>query len=62
MVICGIPYSEPALHTTKTGGTPYGATHVASDHNPRLSDTETELAIAQGKRLATLAKALQEIA
>lgn len=62
MVICGIPYSEPALHTTKNGGTPYGATHVATDHNTRLSDTETELAIAQGKRLAMLAKALKEIA
>ena len=62
MVICGIPYSEPALHTTISGGTPYGATHVATDHNTQLSDAETELAIAQGKRLATLAKALKEIA
>lgn len=62
MVICGIPYSEPALHTTISGGTPYGATHVATDHNTQLSVAETELAIAQGKRLATLAKALKEIA
>ncbi len=62
MVICGIPYSEPALHTTISGGTPYGATHVATDHNTQLSDAETELAIAQGKRLATLAKALKEVA
>ncbi|MBE1288213.1 MAG: NAD(P)H:quinone oxidoreductase [Alteromonadaceae bacterium] len=62
MVICGIPYSEPALHTTISGGTPYGATHVATDHNTQLSNAETELAIAQGKRLAILAKALKEIA
>jgi NAD(P)H dehydrogenase (quinone) len=61
MVICGLPYSEPALHTTLSGGTPYGVTHVATDHNTQLSDAESELAIAQGKRLATLAKALKEI-
>ena len=62
MIICGLPYSEPALHTTLSGGTPYGATHVATDQNTQLSDAEYELAFAQGKRLATLAKALQEVA
>ncbi|NDV92906.1 NAD(P)H:quinone oxidoreductase [Alteromonas sp. 345S023] len=58
MVMCGIPYSEPALHDTVTGGTPYGVTHVANSNNTALSDHEKALCLAQGKRLAQLAKAL----
>ena len=55
MVIVGLPYSEPALTATTTGGTPYGASHVAGPNDDRpLSDHERELCIALGKRLARL--------
>ena len=52
MVLAGIPYSEPALTTTTSGGTPYGATHVQSES---LSEEEIQLCQAQGKRIAMLA-------
>ena len=55
MLVAGIPYSEPSLTATKTGGTPYGATHVEGD---RLSDDEIRLCQAQGKRIAELATRL----
>lgn len=59
MIYCGIPYTEAALNSTSTGGTPYGASHVAgSDSNNPISEHERELCIAQGKRLATLAAKL----
>lgn len=60
MVICGLPYSEPGLHKTTTGGSPYGVTHVAVDHQTALSAVEQELARAQGLRLAKLAIQLAE--
>lgn len=59
MVYCGVPYSEPRLHSTQTGGTPYGVSHVAQDQNTQLSDDERTLCKVQGQRLAALAKALQ---
>ena len=55
MVIAGVPYSEPALSNTKSGGTPYGASHVEADV---LTDAEIQIARAQGHRMATLAKKL----
>ncbi|MDO4642060.1 MAG: NAD(P)H:quinone oxidoreductase [Neisseria sp.] len=56
MVISGIPFSEAALNHTQTGGTPYGASHVAgSEGKALLSQDEQQLAFAQGKRLAELA-------
>ena len=58
MVIAGLPYSEPALHTTTTGGTPYGVTHLAARNVTTLSSEEKQLCHAQGKRLAELAGAL----
>lgn len=59
MLIAGIPYSEPALMATQTGGTPYGASHLASgDQANVLSDDETVLCQALGKRIATLAQKL----
>ncbi len=59
MVIVGIPYTEPELNATRTGGSPYGATHVSGPANDRaVSDDESKLAFALGKRLATLAKRL----
>lgn len=63
MVICGLPYSEPELHNTTMGGSPYGVTHVAH-HNlnapEQLSADEKALCIAQGKRLAMFAKKLTD--
>jgi NAD(P)H dehydrogenase (quinone) len=59
MIISGLPYSEGELLTTTTGGTPYGASHLAgSDSNLPLSDEEKSLCKAQGKRLAILARKL----
>jgi len=56
MLIVGLPYSETELNTTRQGGTPYGASHVAgiaSDHP--ISEAEKKLCIALGKRLAQTA-------
>lgn len=59
MLIVGIPYTEPELNSTRSGGTPYGATHVSGAANDRpVSDEETKLAFALGKRLATVARQL----
>ncbi|MFO1369641.1 MAG: NAD(P)H:quinone oxidoreductase [Marinagarivorans sp.] len=56
MVVTGIPYSEAALHTTSSGGTPYGASHWAhSAQAGHLTPDERALAQAQGRRLAHLA-------
>lgn len=58
-VIAGIPYTEAALHHTRGGGTPYGASHVAGpDDDPQPSDDEALLARALGRRVATLARQL----
>ena len=55
-VIAGIPYSEPQLSTTRSGGTPYGASHVAgAKDDPQLTDDEAVLARALGRRIAQLA-------
>lgn len=59
MLILGIPYSEPALHTTHSGGTPYGASHV-SGHQDKLSAEENQLAQRLGQRLARIASQLKE--
>lgn len=58
MLISGIPYSEPAIHHTRSGGTPYGASHVAAHENDHLSDEETAACQALGKRIARLALSL----
>ncbi len=59
MIVLGLPYSEPALHRTDTGGTPYGASHVAGTNSDRpISREEHELCIALGRRLARLVTAL----
>ncbi|HEX7762973.1 MAG TPA: NAD(P)H:quinone oxidoreductase [Cellvibrio sp.] len=60
MIITGIPYSEASLSTTRTGGTPYGASHLASGDAPsKLSSDEITLCQALGKRVATLANQLK---
>jgi NAD(P)H dehydrogenase (quinone) len=59
MLITGLPYSEKALYNTTTGGTPYGPSHMAGlDNRAALSDDETALARALGRRLALLARTL----
>lgn len=59
-VIAGIPFTESALNTTRSGGTPYGASHVAGvEDTPELSEDEAQLARALGRRVATLAQRLQ---
>jgi NAD(P)H dehydrogenase (quinone) len=56
MVIVGLPYSEPGLMSTESGGTPYGASHWAGEKNDRpMSETEMSLCRALGKRVARLA-------
>ena len=61
MVIAGIPYSEPALSQTRSGGTPYGASHLAAgDSAATLTAEEIQLCQAQGKRLAQLALKMRE--
>ena len=60
MIYVGLPYSEPALSTTTTGGSLYGATHVTWSRNPDiLSDDEKTLARALGKRVAEIAQKLE---
>ena len=59
-VIAGIPFTEAVLSTTRSGGTPYGASHVAGAHDqPEPTDEEAQLARALGKRIAQLALKLQ---
>lgn len=56
MLIVGLPYSEPALSSTKTGGTPYGASHIGGAMDDQaISEDERKLCIALGKRLAETA-------
>jgi NAD(P)H dehydrogenase (quinone) len=62
MLITGIPYSEAVLSSTKTGGSPYGASHLAAGNNPQeLSADEITLCQALGKRVAKIALQLQEV-
>jgi NAD(P)H dehydrogenase (quinone) len=59
MVVAGIPYTEARLNTTRSGGTPYGASHVSGTGEPQpLSEDEAHLARALGRRLADLARRL----
>lgn len=59
MLLLGLPYTEPLLSSTQSGGTPYGVTHVAgiANDNP-LSHDEMTLAKKLGKRLAMAATGL----
>jgi NAD(P)H dehydrogenase (quinone) len=61
MLITGIPYSEEALRTTTTGGSPYGASHVTwNGKADGLSGDERELARALGRRVAEIAQKLSQ--
>lgn len=56
MLIVGLPYTEDALSTTTTGGTPYGASHVTWNRDAdELSNDEIKLAHALGARVANIA-------
>ena len=58
-LILGLPYTENTLNTTQTGGSPYGASHVAMPPaGTSLSADEQELARALGRRMAQTAIAL----
>jgi NAD(P)H dehydrogenase (quinone) len=59
MLIVGLPYSEKDLLTTTSGGTPYGASHLAGGDGARpVTDEEIRLARALGQRVAQTAKKL----
>jgi len=61
MLIVGLPYTEPALTSTQSGGTPYGASHVAgSSGDNAITEHERELARALGRRLADVARRLAD--
>lgn len=60
MLILGLPYSAPELMNTRTGGTPYGASHLAgADSKQPLSEDEKTLCRVLGRRLADAARRLQ---
>ena len=59
MIFVGVPYTEEALSTTRSGGTPYGPTHVTWNREAdELSDDEKTLARALGARVADIARRL----
>ena len=59
MLLSGIPYSEPCLSETKSGGTPYGASHVSNEKKESvLSNEEKNLGFAMGARVAKIASKL----
>jgi NAD(P)H dehydrogenase (quinone) len=59
MLIVGVPYSEPELMSTRSGGTPYGVSHVAgANADQPISEDERRLCIALGTRLAETARRL----
>lgn len=61
MLLLGLPYTEPELSSTTTGGTPYGPTHVAGNDNQQpVSEAEKRLCMALGKRLAHTAADLEQ--
>tara|TARA_B100001564_G_C20621833_1_gene662743 strand:- start:719 stop:1282 length:564 start_codon:yes stop_codon:yes gene_type:complete len=58
MLIAGVPYSEKALSSTKSGGTPYGPSHVAHDQKSELTAEEKLICISFGKRFAEVVVSL----
>ncbi|MFO1319195.1 MAG: NAD(P)H:quinone oxidoreductase [Burkholderiales bacterium] len=61
MVLVGLPYTEPEVTTTTSGGSPYGASHWGGPNNDRaISDEERRLCIALGRRLADIALRLAQ--
>ena len=61
MYLVGVPFTERALSETRSGGTPYGASHVASAAgSPQPTEHEADVARALGRRVATLAVAVHK--
>jgi NAD(P)H dehydrogenase (quinone) len=59
MLLVGVPFTEPALTSTRSGGTPYGASHLAGPRGELpVTDEEKTIARALGRRVAGLAVAL----
>jgi NAD(P)H dehydrogenase (quinone) len=59
MVLVGLPYTEPDLTATQSGGTPYGASHTAGVQSDQpLTEHEKRLCMALGRRLATVSARL----
>lgn len=62
MVMVGLPFCGTPLSHTRTGGTPYGASHVAGeDNNTPFSDDEVRLARLLGSRVANAALRLKDV-
>jgi NAD(P)H dehydrogenase (quinone) len=59
MLIVGLPYTEPDLNETSSGGPPYGASHHARLSQQPVTAEEARLAVALGKRLAWAALKLR---
>jgi NAD(P)H dehydrogenase (quinone) len=56
MLLVGVPFTEAAINATTSGGTPYGASHVAGTAGDRpISDDERAIARALGRRVADVA-------
>jgi len=61
MIIVGLPYTEHDLFATASGGSPYGASHLARETaGVVVTDTEKRLAVALGRRLAQVALKLEQ--
>lgn len=59
MLLVGVPYTENALRSTRTGGTPYGPSHFAGEDTTALSSEEKTLCRALGRRIAQTARRLE---
>ncbi|MEM7278639.1 MAG: NAD(P)H:quinone oxidoreductase [Pseudomonadota bacterium] len=60
MVLVGVPYSVPELSATRSGGTPYGSSHLAAEQRAiSLSADEVAICRAHGSRVANIARKLQ---
>ena len=61
MLIVGLPYSEPVLSSTQSGGTPYGASHIGGAlDDKKITEDEKKLCMALGRRLAETALKLSK--
>jgi NAD(P)H dehydrogenase (quinone) len=59
MLLVGVPYTEPAISTTRGGGSPYGASSLTGTDGKRaLDEDERTIARALGRRVATIAAKL----
>ena len=60
LMVLGLPYTNPELMTTASGGTPYGASHWSGlDGKKTITEDEKRLALALGRRLAETAVKLR---